>query len=144
VARIMALSRGERVFSTPLLRTLIMRTAESRRSALAGILLATCLASGPAQATSLPVIKNNAPRGAVTIIGERGGHDGVGFAIRGYGYHGYGLPYYGYVVPYYDYYGLPYADYGPNAGWCDWYYRNAIATGSSYWSDRYFEKCTGY
>ena len=42
----------------------------------------------------------------------------------------------------YGRYGLPYIAYGYGGG-CGWLYRNAIATGSSYWWNRYYE-CTGY
>lgn len=118
-----------------------------------GSLLATCLASGPAMATSFPVLKNYATSENLTLISERGGSQGGdGFAIdvgggRHHGshtYYDYGFPYYGYAPLWLYGFGLPYVEYGPYGGWCDWYYRNAIATGSSYWSDRFYEKCTGY
>jgi hypothetical protein len=41
---------------------------------------------------------------------------------------------------YYPWYGLPLYSYG---GGCGWLYRNAVATGSDYWWDRYYQ-CTGY
>ena len=40
-------------------------------------------------------------------------------------------------------YGLPYWGYGYYGGGCRWLYRNAIATGSAYWWDRYYA-CIGY
>jgi hypothetical protein len=114
-----------------------MRSELCLATVIAGILLAVSPKSASAEATSLPVL--NKALDTVTLSG------GV-FRTRGYGYYGYGVPYYVYGSPYYDYYGygLPYVDNGPNGGRCDWYYRNAINTGSSYWSDRYDEKCTGY
>jgi hypothetical protein len=33
--------------------------------------------------------------------------------------------------------------YGYYGGGCSWLYRNALATGSSYWWNRYYE-CIGY
>jgi hypothetical protein len=67
----------------------------------------------------------------------RGGYGYYG-GYRRYQYYDSGLPYgyYGYNVPY-----LTDGYYG---GRCDWYYRNAIATDSSYWWDRFYEKCIGY
>jgi hypothetical protein len=42
---------------------------------------------------------------------------------------------------YYPWYGLPlYSYYG---GGCGWLYRKAVATGSDYWWNRYYQ-CTGY
>jgi len=110
-----------------------MRTELCLATAIVGILLAVWPKSASAEATSLPVLNK-----ALDTVR----YSDAGFRTRGYGYYGYGVPYYGY----YDYYGegLPYIDNGPNGGRCDWYYRNAINTGSSYWSDRYDEKCTGY
>src|SRR5690242_453065 len=46
-------------------------------TALAGTLLATCLVSGPAKATSMPVLRGVATPGIVTLVG-RGGRVGVG------------------------------------------------------------------
>jgi hypothetical protein len=115
---------------------LIMRKAELCLAiVIAGILLAVWPKS--ASATSLPV-----PNKAL----DTATHSGGVTLTRGYSYYVYGVPYYVYGSPYYDYYGygLPYVESGPNGGRCDWYYRNAINTGSSYWSDRYYEKCTGY
>ena len=110
-----------------------MRTELCLATAIVGILLAVWPKSASAEATSLPVLNK-----ALDTVR----YSDVGFRTHGYGYYVYGVPYYGY----YDYYGegLPYIDNGPNGGRCDWYYRNAINTGSSYWSDRYDEKCTGY
>ena len=42
-------------------------------TALAGTLLATCLVSGSAQATSVPVLKGDATPGIVTLVGRGGG-----------------------------------------------------------------------
>jgi hypothetical protein len=39
----------------------------------------------------------------------------------------------------YAWYGLPLYTYG---GGCGWLYRQAVATGSDYWWDRYY-RCTG-
>ena len=47
-----------------------MRTELTVATALAGTLLATCLISGSAQATSLPVLKSDAT-GIVTLVGKR-------------------------------------------------------------------------
>jgi hypothetical protein len=44
---------------------------------------------------------------------------------------------------YYGWYGWPYVSYGYYGGGCGWLYRNAVATGSSYWWNRYYA-CTGY
>jgi hypothetical protein len=60
-----------------------MRTILAVSTALAGTLLAICVVSGPAQATSLPVLKSDAPPGIVTLVGRRGG--GGGGAMRGGG-----------------------------------------------------------
>ena len=53
-----------------------MRTKLTVATALAGTLLATCLVSGSAQATSLPVLKSDATPGIVTLVGRGGGHGG--------------------------------------------------------------------
>ena len=183
-----------------------MRTKLTLATALAGALLATCLVSGSAQATSLPVLKGDATPGIVTLVGKGGGHGGGhgggrgggwgggggggGHAMRGggggggykgayrgggggrhvyggggggkyygkgggkhYAYkgrdHDYGDHHkrYGSYGKYrrygsYGWYGLPYISYGYGGG-CDWLYRNALATGSSYWWNRYYE-CIGY
>ena len=89
----------------------------------------------------------------------RGGGGGGRYAYRGGGkYHGYkgGKHYayknygnynryknYGHYNRYrrYGWYGLPYISYGYGGG-CNWLYRNAVATGSSYWWNRYYQ-CTG-
>ena len=104
-----------------------MRTELCLATAIVGILLAVWPKSASAEATSLPVL--NKALDTVRHSGE---------VIRTRGYYEYNVP------EYYDYYGYGYVDNGPNDGRCDWYYRNAINTGSSYWSDRYDEKCTGY
>ena len=49
-----------------------MRNELTVATALAGTLLATCLISGSAQATSLPVLKSDAT-GIVTLVGKKGG-----------------------------------------------------------------------
>jgi hypothetical protein len=42
------------------------------------------------------------------------------------------------------FYGWPYIAYGYGyGGGCNWLYRNAVATGSTYWWNRYYN-CTGY
>ena len=55
-----------------------MRTKLTVATALAGTLLATCLISGSAQATSLPVLKGDATPGNArwTLVGKGGGHGG--------------------------------------------------------------------
>ena len=53
-----------------------MRTKLSMATALAGTLLATCLVSGSAQATPLPVLKGDATPGIVTLVGRGGGGHG--------------------------------------------------------------------
>ena len=55
-----------------------MRTKLTVATALAGTLLATCLVSGSAQATSLPVLKGDATPGIVTLVGKGGGGGGGG------------------------------------------------------------------
>jgi hypothetical protein len=59
---------------------------------------------------------------------------------RRYGYYG-GYRRYGYygVYPRLRYYG----GYGYYGGGCGWLYRNAVATGSAYWWNRYYA-CRGY
>jgi hypothetical protein len=44
---------------------------------------------------------------------------------------------------YYGWYGRPYFGYGYYGGGCGWLYRRAVATGSPYWWDRYYD-CIGY
>ena len=97
--------------------------------AFTGTLLATCLVSGSAQATSLPVMKGEAPPSIVTLIGEKGGH----YAYKGKRHHNDYRSRYGW-------WGAPFFPYG---GGCGWLYRNAKATGSAYWRNRYYE-CIGY
>ena len=82
-----------------------MRTKLSVAIALAGTLLATCLVSGSAQATSVPVLKVEGSSGIVTLVGRggRGGggrhyggggrHYGGGAVRRNYGYRGGGRNY---------------------------------------------------
>jgi hypothetical protein len=43
----------------------------------------------------------------------------------------------------YGWYGAPFLAYGYYGGGCGWLYRNAVATGDSYWWNRYYA-CTGY
>ena len=64
-----------------------MKTKLTLATALAGTLLATCLVSGSAQATSLPVLKGDATPGTVTLVGKggRGGGGGGGGAMGGGG-----------------------------------------------------------
>jgi hypothetical protein len=63
-----------------------MRTKLTMATALAGALLAPCLMSGPAQATSLPVLKSDATPGIVTLVGKgHGGHGGGGGKHHGGG-----------------------------------------------------------
>jgi len=154
-----------------------MLTRLTVATALAGTLLSTCLVSGSAQATSVPVLKGDATPGIVTLVGRGGGggrgHDGNGGGRhydgggrhyggggggrhydgggRHYGGNGGGRHYdgggrhygggkhYGYGYGY-GWYGLPYGYYG---GGCGGLYRKAIATGSPYWWNRYYQ-CTGY
>ena len=82
-----------------------MRTKLSVAIALAGTLLATCLVSGSAKATSVPVLKVEGSSGIVTLVGRggRGGggrhygvggrHYGGGAVRRNYGYRGGGRNY---------------------------------------------------
>ena len=53
-----------------------MRTKLTVATALAGTVLAACLVSGSAQATSVPVLKGDATPGIVTLVGrgKSGGH----------------------------------------------------------------------
>ena len=64
-----------------------MRTKLTVATALAGTLLATCLVSGSAQATSLPVLKGDATPGIVTLVGKGGGggHGGGGGGMKSSG-----------------------------------------------------------
>ena len=82
-----------------------MRTKLSVAIALAGTLLATCLVSGSAKATSVPVLKVEGSSAIVTLVGRggRGGggrhyggggrHYGGGAVRRNYGYRGGGRNY---------------------------------------------------
>ena len=63
-----------------------MRTKLSVAIALAGTLLATCLVSGSAKATSVPVLKVEGSSGIVTLVG-RGGRGGGGRHYGGGGRH---------------------------------------------------------
>ena len=110
-----------------------MRTELCLATAIVGILLAVWPKSASAEATSLPVLNK-----ALDTVR----YSDVGFRTLATAITCMACP----IMAIYDYYGegLPYIDNGPNGGRCDWYYRNAINTGSSYWSDRYDEKCTGY
>ena len=69
-----------------------MRTKLTVATALAGTLLATCLVSGSAQATSVPVLKGDATPGIVTLVG-RGGVGRGGGVGRHYGGGGVGRHY---------------------------------------------------
>jgi len=196
-----------------------MKTKLFVAAALGGTLLATCLASGSAQATPLPVLKSDASPIIVTLVGRggrggfggisRGGFGGIsrghiggmsrghigsisrghvggwsgkayrsyggvshyaykGGALRHYGdgvgkYRDYGKRYaykghdhryydrhkrYGHYgkyrrYGYYGWYGWPYISYSYYGGGCGWLYRRAVATGSPYWWNRYYE-CIGY
>ena len=63
-----------------------MRTKLTVATALAGTLLATCLVSGSAQATSVPVLKGDATPGIVTLVGRgNGGHGGHGGGMKSSG-----------------------------------------------------------
>ncbi len=64
-----------------------MKTKLTVVTALAGTLLATCLVSGPAKATSVPVLRGVATPGIVTLVG-RGGRVGVGRGGVGVGRYG--------------------------------------------------------
>ena len=64
-----------------------MKTKLTVVTALAGTLLATCLVSGPAKATSMPVLRGVATPGIVTLVG-RGGRVGVGRGGGGVGRYG--------------------------------------------------------
>jgi len=55
-----------------------MLTRLTVATALAGTLLSTCLVSGSAQATSVPVLKGDATPGIVTLVGRGGGGGGHG------------------------------------------------------------------
>jgi hypothetical protein len=68
-----------------------MKTELTVATALASMLLATCLVSGSAQATSLPVLKGDATPGIVTLVGHgHGGGHGGGWGHGGGGGHHYG------------------------------------------------------
>ena len=81
-----------------------MRTKLSVAIALAGTLFATCLVSGSAKATSVPVLKVEGTSGIVTLVRRGGGgggrhyggggrHYGGGGVRRNYGYRGGGRNY---------------------------------------------------
>jgi len=65
-----------------------MMTRLTVATALAGTLLSTCLVSGSAQATSVPVLKGDATPGIVTLVGRGGGGGGGGHGGGGGGGHG--------------------------------------------------------
>jgi len=72
------------------------------------------------------------------------GGGGKHHAYRGGGYgHYYRHKHYGHYRGYYGWYSRPYFGYGYYGGECGWLYRRAIATGSPYWWDRYYD-CMGY
>jgi hypothetical protein len=70
-----------------------MRTKLTVATAIAGGMLVTCLVSGSAQATSVPLLKSDAAPGIVTLVGKGGGHGGghSGGYSRGGGGGGYAL-----------------------------------------------------
>ncbi len=69
-----------------------------------------------------------------------GGGGGKHHAYRGGGYgHYYRPKHYGHQYRGYGYYGWP----GYHGGGCGWLYSRAVATGSPYWWNRYYE-CIGY
>ena len=94
------------------------------------------------------------PRGGFAFSGPRGGRAFVGprggaFVNRNFGHrhfvnnHRFNNRRFfavGFFPGYYDY---GYYDYGYYGGGCSWLYRNAIATGSPYWWNRY-QYCIGY
>ena len=132
---------------------------------IACTLIVTWLASGSAQAASMPVLKGDAPPGLVTLIGRGGGRGGGGKhaggrggsgkqAYRGRGGRkqrackGGGYGYYNRHIRrghnyrryrYSSWYGRP----GYSGGGCGWLYRRAAATGNPYWWSRYYD-CIGY
>jgi hypothetical protein len=114
-----------------------MKTKLSVATALAGTLLATCLVSGPARATSVPVLKSEPTPGIVTLVGKKGG--GGSDDRKHYAYKDDKRHYYDYRSRY-GWYGAPFFPYG---GGCGWLYRNAKATRAPYWWNRYYE-CIGY
>jgi hypothetical protein len=75
-------------------------------------------------------------RGHYDNLKRHGNYD----KYRRYGYYG-GYRRYGYYGVYrrFGYYG----GYGYYGGGCGWLYRNAVATGSAYWWNRYYA-CRGY
>lgn len=64
-----------------------MRTKLTVVTAMAATLLATCLVSGSAQATSVPVLRGDATPDIVTLVGRGGGRGGVGRHYGGVGRH---------------------------------------------------------
>jgi hypothetical protein len=78
---------------------------------------------------------------------------GKNYAYKNYGNHNRYKNYgnynryknYGHYNNYRRFYGWPYIAYGAGYGYggCNWLYRNAVATGSAYWWNRYYN-CTGY
>lgn len=62
-----------------------MRTKLSVAIALAGALLATCLVSGSAKATSVPILKVESTSGIVTLVRRGGGGGGRGISRGGGG-----------------------------------------------------------
>ena len=72
-----------------------MRTKLTVVTALASTLLATCLVSESAKATSLPVLRDTAAPGIVTLVGRGGGRVGVGRGGVGVGRGGVGVGRYG-------------------------------------------------
>ena len=107
-----------------------MRTKLSVAIALAGTLLATCLVSGSAKETSVPVLKVQGSSGIVTLVGRggRGGggrhyggggrHYGGGGGRRNYGYRG-GGRHYGHRNYGYRNYLWGHRNYGYRGHWAD-------------------------
>ena len=149
-----------------------MLTRLTVATALAGTLLSTCLVSGSAQASSVPVLKGDATPGIVTLVGRGGDGDGRGGGGGGGGQGGGGGGHYGgdgggkhygggggggrhygrggdkhYGHGGGKHYGYGYGWYGVPYGYygggCGGLYRKAIATRSPYWWNRYYQ-CTGY
>jgi hypothetical protein len=88
--------------------------------------------------------------GGINVYGRsfsHRGHGGQHYAYRsGHGHAGkhYNYGHYAGHYRHYRYYGYyPSYSYGYYGGGCGWLYRNAVATGSPYWWNRYYQ-CTGY
>jgi hypothetical protein len=66
-----------------------MKTQLLAAVSLAGTLLATCLVSGSAHATAMPLLKGPADPGVVTLVGRKGGGGGGGMSRGGGGMKGF-------------------------------------------------------